>query len=400
VFGFLRKKSDPARSANFPAILLPQSAVDSKDDRAILEAVDHYASFMTTKAGYRGEDLAPAILSARSFDTFIGTLIEKGHSRYAVLLRKGEIDSAGIAACLTAIGADELLGTHAAVMDWLQKNPGKADETPYQFASPDLEALDKGVTVKLEKEAYRLFKSWFLALPIVSVQPDEIWRAELQRIIDEDPRRGEIRVAELEKQLFDPLTVGLHLALGTHASKTLAELTCISNVSNGSHNYHPSDRNGLVYWVNTNMGPFIGYQDQLGVHLALSEPKPDTRATEALRPVRTVRTATTAEIKAAVDHAKRCDAAYAAVCLLDCLGLGKDIVHISYTALIKTGELAGKNVAIYRVTAASDKSKWFVLARPTAAFISAPNLDNIEAKHVLRAADLRTLKQNMRVVAH
>lgn len=404
MFSFLRKKSHPTGPAIFPVILLPQSAVDSKDDHAIVQAVDHYASFMTTKAGYRAEDLDVAVHMARSFDVFIGTLVEKGHGRHAAMLRTGAVDPAVLTSCLTAIGAEELLKTHTAVVGWLTKNPGEAHETPYQIQSPDFDALDKGLTDKLEKEAYRLFKTWFLGLSTVRVHPDKIWRAELQRIIDEDPRRGQIRVAELEKKLFDSLTVGLHLALGTHASKTSKDLTCITNVSSGTLGYHPSDHKGLIHWVNTNMGPFIGYQDHLGVHLAFGEAKenrkPGTPATEALRPVRKVRTATPAEIKAAIDHAKRSDAAFAAICLLDCIGLGKDIDHMSYTGSITTGDFAGKDVAIYRVTAAVDKSKWFVLLSPVAAFISAPILDNIEAKHVLRAADLKTLKRNARIVKH
>jgi hypothetical protein len=404
VFGFLRKKLPPSRPVLFPPILLPQSAVDSNDDHAILQAIDHFANFMTTKAGYRAEDLDPAVNTARSFDTFIGTLVEKGHGCYGAMLRKGEIDPANIAACLTAIGASQLLGAHAAVVDWLRKNPAGTGEAPYQIQSPDLEALDKLITAKLEKEAYQLFKTWFLGLPIVRVQPDNIWREELQRIIDKDPRRGEIRVSELEKQLSDPLTVGLHLALGTHASKTAKDLTCVTGMLGSSRGYHPSDPNGSVYLVNTNIGHFLGYRDQLGVHLALGDAKenqkPDTPATEALRPARTLWTATPAEIQAAIDHSKRSDAAFAAVCLLDCLRLGKDIAHMSYTTLIETGDLAGKDVAIYRVTAASDKSKWFVLLSPAAAFISAPNLDNIEAIHVLRAADLQKLKRNARIVTH
>lgn len=404
MFGFIRKKTPPTLVASYPTVIVPQSSVDSKNDHAILQAIEQYVSFMTTKAGFRIEDLDPAVHMALGFNSYIGTVIEQGHGRYAVMVHNRGIDSKMVGNCLAAIGAQQLRDTHAAFILWLQKNGSLLGGAEYQIQSPDFETLDKAVSAKVEKEAYRLFKTWFTALPNVSIPPDNIWREDLKRMVDDHPQRAEIRIKELETKLFDPLTVGLHLALGTDASKTAKDLTCVTGFRIASRNHHPSDRNGFVYWVSTNIGNFLGYQDQLGVHLALAESretkKPDTPATGALRPVRTLWTATPTEIKAAIDHAKRSDAAFATVCLLDCIGRGKDIDYISYTSLIKTGQLAGKDVALYRVTAASDKSMWFVLLSDAAAFISAPNLGNIEAIHVLRTADLKTLKRNARVIPH
>lgn len=398
MFSFLRKKPT-AGPIGAPPVLLPQSAVDSAGEHSVLLAVEHYAGFMTTKARYSLSALHPAVGQALALNHFLGTVIEQGYAAYLADLAKGERDGSIVADCLAAIGMDGLARTHASALAWLMENPRafEANGTP-TGPWPAIEALDRTMSSTVEKQTYLQFKAWFLGLPGVTVLPDKDWREALQAVQAADPRNDLVRVQELEATLTDPVTVGLRLCLPLRAVDGSTALSRIRKLGIASRNHHPSDPKGLVYLASTAIGLFLGYRDALGFHLGLTDSaktaSPDQPLTEALRPSRVLFSTTPEQVQTAITHARDNGAAFAAITLLDRMGLGKEIEYLAYRAGVGPGVLPGDGWASYHLVAAKDQSDWYFFLNDMGALISAPDPQNIKPVQQIFAKDLEKLRRS------
>jgi hypothetical protein len=390
MFSFFKKKPAAVKPAMLAPVVLPASFAKSREHCAV--GIAQYIHWITEVYGYLPEEIPPVIHRAKSVLVYVDCLIEKGHGRYVAGIAKGEFDPDLTADTLAQLGAEELHSIHADAVRWLQTHAADVTSDMYVVGADELKALDKRPAGPLCLSVVKQVVAMVSQDPSVHLVPDRAsLKDERERIVHAHPSRDHIRVRQLEKTLADPVVAGLRLSLGWQTLKKDNTALQITGIRIGSRNHHPTDPKGIVYWLDTNHGPFLGYQDRLGWHIAVSARKPDEPPINVLTPGDVAFTVSAEKVDEAIRIARTDNIAFLAVALLDGYGLGKDINYLAFERQMKIDGLPGEVSTIYRIVAARDSSVWLAVLNDGNLMLAKPDMRSFDIVFTLNRAQIAKL---------
>lgn len=397
MFGFLKKKPALAKPSILAPVVLPESCAKSHEHCS--SGINQYIHWITEVYGYLLEEIPPVIHRANAVVNYLDCLSEKGHGRYVAGVANGEFNPDLTADTLAQLGAAELHAIHADAVHWLKTHAVDVAPEMYVVKSDALNALDKQSTGPLRSAALKKVVNLISQDRSVFLVPDGgSFKDERERIVNAHPTRDFIRVRQLEKMLSDPVVAGFRLAVGWRTLKRDNALVQISTVRPGSRNHHPSNPNGTVYMVESNLASLLGYEDRLGFHLAVSARKPGEPPINALIPGDVMFTASHEQVKDAIRWAKEDDIAFLAVALLNGYGLGKEISYLAFERETKLDGLRISAGRVYRLVAAKDSSTWLAIVGGGVAMLAEPEMQSTNIVFGLTQAQIEKIRQDSRIL--
>lgn len=280
--------ADPLGPGSLPphpmAIIIRESSLKSPEADAwvLVSAIVDYVNAMFSHGLYQRDELPQHAIQAYHADYYLAQVNNGGHSQF--------VHNAGdnqhyvfrdAAQGLKAMGADAHGEVLAHLVDWVDQNPGSAEQQTGFIGGRDpyLDQLDEkfDAAEKLAAMAH-LSAQWIKSWPELRVVADDAYKDTIKDLCLKNPQREKrlirARILKLHHWMTDPL----HVALGL-AATAVEPLECLVNIRSawGGDNAEIDGETQLVWTLATTKGLRFGVvtQNWSGLYEYIEHNNPD-----------------------------------------------------------------------------------------------------------------------------
>lgn len=278
MFGLFRKAkasgSGTAAQPDVAQIFVDAAAFTPEADIwAASQSLVDYVNALMQQGLYRRDEIPAEAMWLYHADYYVAQVQNGGHSQFLHNSRQSDWILNDALQGMTLIGAETQTACLRDMMAWAKDNPGvAAEQDGFGNRAPALDDIDSRF-FGIDKDIYyTAVRQWLQQADIVAVLPKAELTQAVDHLIAQNPERENrqrfAHIAQLQHGLVDPVLAMYRAAPGAalinNAPFKVLALTA------GFPMGHPTQKDGVIWGVQTNMGVLAGYIDDESVVLTQS----------------------------------------------------------------------------------------------------------------------------------